>query len=374
MEVEEAMVSTIKRRGLLQAAGLAATAGGTGLAFPGLRMARAAEARKFKIALSNSYIGNKWRLEMENVYKAALQTEPYASQVDGSWYNAGNNVTAQSQQISNLIASEVDAILIDAASPVGLNGILRQATARGIVVVSFDSVVTEPSVLKVNISQYELGKTLASWLAKKLNGQGNVIMVTGVAGTQVDEDRNKGADDVWRNYPGIKVVNRYTGMWDSSTAERNTAAVLPSLPRIDGIWCQGGTDGVLKAFIAANRPLPPTAGECENGFRKFMIGYMGHKVDGISIGSPPLLSVVALEVARRVLNKTYPKQNVDLPLTIVTSDTVKVGETVFPELPDSFFDDFTGSGPNAIVRLPVEAALKGTAKGSLVVNLPVTRS
>lgn len=365
------MVSIIKRRRLLQSAGMAVTATGAGLVFPGMYMARAADAPKVKIALSNSYIGNKWRLEMENVYKAALQMEPYASQVDGSWYNSGNNVTEQSQQISNLIASEVDAILIDAASPVGLNGILRQATARGIVVVAFDSAVTEPSVLKVNISQYQLGRTLALWLAKKLNGQGNVIMVTGVAGTQVDEDRNRGADDVWKTYPGIKIVNRFTGMWDSSTAERNAAAVLPSLPQIDGIWCQGGTDGVLKAFIAADRPLPPTAGECENGFRKFMIGYMGHKVDGISIGSPPFLSVVSLELARRVLNKSYPKQNIDVPLTIVTSDQVKVGETVFPDLPDSFFADFTGSGPNAIVRLPVGAALNGTASGTLDVNLPL---
>jgi ribose transport system substrate-binding protein len=143
------------------------------------------------------------------------------------------------------------------------------------------------------------------------------------------------------------------------------------LPQIDGIWCQGGTDGVLKAFIAADRPLPPTAGECENGFRKFMIGYMGHKVDGISIGSPPFLSVVSLELARRVLNKSYPKQNIDVPLTIVTSDQVKVGETVFPDLPDSFFADFTGSGPNAIVKLPVGAALNGTASGTLDVNLPL---
>jgi ribose transport system substrate-binding protein len=49
-------------------------------------------------------------------------------------------------------------------------------------------------------------------------------------------------------------------------AQRNTAAVLPSLPKIDGIWAQGGTDGILKAFKAAGRPLPPTAGESENGF------------------------------------------------------------------------------------------------------------
>ena len=67
----------------------------------------------------------------------------------------------------------------------------------------------------------------------------------------------------------MKVVNRFTGMWDSSTAERNTAAVLPSLPQIDGVWCQGGTDGVIKAFIAAKRrcrrsPAKPKTGSASS--------------------------------------------------------------------------------------------------------------
>ena len=237
--------------------------------------------------------------------------------------------------------------------------------------ISFDNIVTTEKALKVDTDQVKFGEALADWLAKKLGGKGNVIMVTGVAGTSVDQDRNKGADSVWAKNPGIKVVSRYTGMWDSSTAERNTSAVLNSLPQIDGIWCQGGTDGVLKAFLSANRALPPTAGEAENGFRKFMIGYNGHKVDGISIGQPPFLSVVSLELARRILNKEYPKRNITIPFPFVTNDTVKVGETVFPDLPDSFFDDFTNSGPNGVLSLCDKAALDGTAcPGALKVNLP----
>ena len=337
------------------------------------RPAIAAASKPYKIALSNSFIGNKWRIEMENVYKAALLMEPYKTDVQGQVFNSGNDVSKQSQQLSNLIAERVDAIVIDAASPTGLNGILRQATSRGILVIAFDSVVTAPSVLSVNISQAELGKTLAEFLVRKLNGHGNVIMVTGVAGTEVDQDRNKAAEAVWAANPGIKVVNRYTGMWDSSTAERNTASILPSLPKIDGIWCQGGTDGVLKAFVSAGRtPLPVTAGECENGFRKFMIGANGQKVDGISIGSPPFLSVIALELARRILSGQYPKRSIQLPLAILTSDQVKVGETVFPDQPDSFFDDFTDSGDHATVKLCVEAALNGAActGGPLGVTLP----
>ncbi len=357
------MIIELNRRSVLAGA---AAAGAGALARPGT-----AAEKKLKIALSNSFIGNKWRIEMENVFKAALQMEPFKSQIDGSWFNSGNDVSKQSQQVTNLIAERVDAIIINAASPIGLNGILNQAAERGILVVSFDNIVTTPKALKVDTDQVEFGKKLADWLAKRLNGKGNVIMVTGVAGTSVDQDRNKGADEVWAKNPGIKVVNRYTGMWDSSTAERNTAAVLNSMPQIDGIWCQGGTDGVLKAFIAANRPLPPTAGEAENGFRKFMIGYDNHKVEGISIGQPPFLSVVSLELARQILNKDYPRKDITIPFPYVTNDTVKVGETVFPDLPDSFFADFTDSGPDAAVVLCKEAALDGKpCGGTLKVNLP----
>ncbi|HEX2987414.1 MAG TPA: sugar ABC transporter substrate-binding protein [Chloroflexota bacterium] len=335
--------------------------------------AQPAAGKKLKIALANSYIGNKWRIEMANVFRAALDMEPYKSEVDGSIYSSGNDVSKQSQQLSNLISQKVDAIVLNAASPTGLNGIVEQAAQRGILVVSFDNTVTTPAALKVNTDQFKFGAQLAQFLADKMGGKGNVIMVTGVAGTTVDEQRNAGADSVWAKYPDIKVVNRFTGMWDSSVAERNAAGVLPSLPKIDGIWCQGGTDGVIKAFIAAGRPVPVVAGEAENGFRKFMLGdYMGQpKITAMSIGQPPFLSVVSLELARAILQNRYPKKDIEIPFPYVTTDTVKSGETVFPELEDSFFTDFTDSGDNATVQLCVDAGLSGTAcDGSLKVNLP----
>jgi ribose transport system substrate-binding protein len=235
-------------------------------------------------------------------------------------------------------------------------------------------VVTAPCALKVNTDQLKFGQQLAQELVTRLHGKGNVIMVTGVAGTYADAQRNKGADSVWKQNPGIKVVARYTGMWDSSTAQRNTAAQLPSLPKVNGIWVQGGSDGVLKAFIDAKRtPLPPTAGEAENGFRKFMLpqGYLGQHVTGISIGQPPFLVLASLELAREVLLKQRPKGDVTMPFPAVTEKTVKLGQTVFPNLPDSFFTDFTDSGPNATVIICVQAALSGKpCPGTLKVTLP----
>ena len=50
---------------------------------------------------------------------------------------------------------------------------------------------------------------------------------------------------------------------------------------------------------------------------------------------------------------------------------MKTGVTVFPNLADSFFTDFTDSGPKATVKICVQAALSGKAcPGSLKVTLP----
>src|SRR5206468_1111056 len=121
-------------------------------------------ATKYRIALANSFIGNTWRVEMENLFKAGCKMPPYNEEVSCSVYNSGNDVGKQTQQISNLISQHVDAIVLNAASPTGLNGIIKQACARGIVVVSFDNVVTAPCAQTVNTNQLKFGQQGAQFL------------------------------------------------------------------------------------------------------------------------------------------------------------------------------------------------------------------
>jgi len=333
---------------------------------------KATHGAPYNIALSNSFIGNTWRVEMENEFKGACAMPPYNSLIKCTIYNSGNDVSKQTQQIDNLISSHVDAIVIDAASPTGLNGVIQQACNANILVVSYDNVVTAPCALKVNTDQFKFGQQLAQFLVDSLNGQGNVIMVTGVPGTEVDQQRNAGADAVFKAHPGIKVIARYTGMWASDVAERNTASQLPSLEKVDGVWCQGGTDGVIRAILAAHRPLPKAiAGEAENGFRQYMLQYQGQGLKGLSIGQPPFLVLVSLELAAEVLQGKHAKSDVTIPFPYVTSATVKEGETTFKAQPSSFFADFTDSGTNAVVKVCLDMATQGKpCPGNLAVKLP----
>ena len=91
--------------------------------------------------------------------------------------------------------------------------------------------------------------------------------------------------------------------------------------------------------------MPVVGGEGENGFRKYMAGILTPKVNGMSVGQPPFLSVISLELARAVLKGEHPKKSITIPFPVATSDSLVPGETVFPDLPDSFFADFTDSGP-----------------------------
>lgn len=312
----------------------------------------------YTIALSNSYIGNTWRVEMENEFKAACAMSPLAGHLNCPVYNANNDVSAQKQQISDLIASGVSAIVTDAASPDGLNNVIQQACAQHILVVSFDNTVTAPCALKVNENQYDMGYMWAQWLAGQLHGHGNVLMITGVAGTYVNEQRDAGAQAAFKKYPGIKVVDQLNGQWDSQVAQQVTAAALPTLPKIDGIWCQGGTNGVLKAFQQAGRPLPPTAGEAENGFRQLM---SSGKVKGYSIGQAPYMGVAALALADQILSGKLSKSSYatyNMPLSPVTDAGAAQGKTWFPGISGDFFADVTDTSSSA----PVKGLCLGAAR------------
>jgi ribose transport system substrate-binding protein len=297
---------------------------------------------------------------------------PFKTMVKCTAYNSGNDVSKQTQQMDNLISSHVDAILLDAASTAGLNGVIAQACGQGILIVSYDNLVTAPCALKINVDQVAFGKQLATFLVTALGGKGNVVMVTGVPGAPADTQRNTGAMAVFSAHPGIKVVSRYPGLWASDAAQRATAQALPSLPKVDAFWVQGGTDGVIRAYLAAHRPWPvAVAGEAENGFREYMLQYKSQGFKAISIGQPPFLSLVSLELATEVLSGKRAKGDITLPFPYVTTSTVKEGVTAFKNLPSSFFDDFTDSGPNATVQICVSAATKGTpCPGSLKITLP----
>src|SRR6516225_11940541 len=112
-----------------------------------------------KIAFSNNYAGNSWRQAMLKSYDLVTK-KAVADKVVGAadvFTTADKEVPTQAAQIQNLILQGYNAIVINAASPDALNGAIKQAIDAGIVVVSFDGIVTEPGAWRVVIDFKDYG-------------------------------------------------------------------------------------------------------------------------------------------------------------------------------------------------------------------------
>ena len=198
--------------------------------------------KKFKIFLSMSYIGNDWQAEAANMVKAMAAHKDLADKVDLQVQVAGPNAQRQIQQINAMVQQGAQAIVVYPISPTALNAAVKNACDKGVMIIAYDAEITEPCAYNVTIDQEEAGRVTAEWLAKKLNGKGNIVVITGVPGTSVDTPRTKAAKEVFAKYPDIKIVGEAVGMWSQAVARTELSKILATRnwDQIDGLWMQVG--------------------------------------------------------------------------------------------------------------------------------------
>lgn len=265
-----------------------------------------ADTKTMKIAFSNNYAGNSWRQAMLKSYEAVTKKAVADGLVGASdiFTTADKEVPTQAAQLQNLILQGYNGIVINAGSPDALNGAVKQACDTGIVVVSFDGVVTEPCAYRVVVDFKAMGKQEVDQMAKFQPKGGNLLEIRGLAGTSIDEAIHQGILEGVKAHPEFKIVNAVTGDWDQTTAQKAVATVLPSLPDVVGIVDQGGDGyGAAQAFAAAGKPRPTIImgnRQDELQYWKEQKAKDGYKTWSASIA--PGVSSLAFWVAQQVLD------------------------------------------------------------------------
>ena len=287
-----------------------------------------------KIAFSNNYAGNSWRQAMLKSYdivtkKAVADHVVAAADV---FTTADKEVPTQAAQIQNLILQGYDAIVINASSPDALNGAIKQACDAGIVVVSFDGIVTEPCAWRVVVDFKDMGRQEVEQMAKFQPKGGNLLEIRGLAGTSIDDAIHAGILEGVAKHTEFKIAASVTGDWDQTTAQKAVATVLPSLPGVIGVVDQGGDGyGAAQAFAAAGRPRPTIImgnRQDELQWWKEQKNKDGYVTWSASIA--PGVSTLAFWVAQQILdgNKNVP-HDLLVPYLAFTQDDF---EAVLPTL------------------------------------------
>jgi ribose transport system substrate-binding protein len=181
-----------------------------------------------------------------------------------SFENAvSNNDVAQ--QISNIrayIDKKCDVILSIPESTTGLNEAIKEAYDAGIPFITMAGHVTSPYAINVDSNYWRWGYTMAARISEELGGEGNVLMVEGLAGHPIVISEGQGFDDAMKEYPDINVVARVNGNWTLSDTKQAVTQVLATHPEpIDAVWTTGSESRVIaEAFAEAGRPVPLISG------------------------------------------------------------------------------------------------------------------
>ena len=279
-----------------------------------------------RIALSNNYAGNSWRQAMlaswEKVTSAAV-AEGIVAEAQ-AFTTAENQVTEQAQQIQNLILEGYDAIVINAASPDALNGAVKQACDAGIVVVSFDGIVTEPCAYRIAVDFKAMGKVEVDYLSGRIDG-GKLLEIRGLAGVFVDDEISAGIHEGVAENPQFEIVSSVHGDWAQDVAQKAVAGVLPSLPEIAAVVTQGGDGyGAAQAFAAAGRPTPLII--MGNRYDELLWWKEQKDANGyetMSVSIAPGVGTLAFWVAQMILDGEDVPQDLTVPFLTISQDTLE---------------------------------------------------
>ena len=240
------------------------------------------------------------------------QAEKYKSEgilADYMVSNTESDAAEQLNQINAMIDAGVDAIMIDAVSPTTIRSAVERAKKEGILVVVTNDPAAYEDTICVCGDNYSWQMIQAKWMVEQLNGKGNIVVISGVAGNSADTFRQKANDDVLANYPDIKILASAPGSWSQTEAQSVMTTFLSSYDNIDAVLEQDVMgEGVLKAYENAGKTPTIMTGDYTKSFLQKWSEMPDLNTIGVSYA--PGNAVPALDVTIRLLQGKTLKEDV----------------------------------------------------------------
>lgn len=209
--------------------------------------------RKVRIGVSIPAADHGWTAGVGWWAKRAMALYP-----DVEWsYATADKPEKQVADIEDMMAKGVDGLVILATESAPLTEVAERAHQRGIHIVNVDRGFLRPVAdIFLEGDNKAFGRKSAEFMAEKLGGKGNILVLEGIPST-VNTDRVSGFAEVMKRHPEIKILASQSGMWNRQKAFEVTQNLLTrfSDQKIDAIWASDDDMalGVLQAMEEAGR-------------------------------------------------------------------------------------------------------------------------
>lgn len=178
-----------------------------------------------------------------------------------------NDVSTQLNQIQNMIAQKVDAIIVNPVDTDVAPKITKMVTDAKIPLVYVNRKPADFDKLPAGVAfvasdEKVSGTVQTQQVCKLLKGKGNILVLTGELNTEAARTRTQDIEDVikTKECSGMKIVDKREGLWQRTKAQDITTNWLTSGLKFDAIIANNDemAMGAINALKATKKWTPAT--------------------------------------------------------------------------------------------------------------------
>ncbi|HEY9133120.1 MAG TPA: ribose ABC transporter substrate-binding protein RbsB [Dyella sp.] len=281
----------------------------------GAPAAAAGSARTIGLAISTQ--NNPFFVELKDgAQKAAADAGLQLVVVD-----AQDDPARQISGVEDLIQKKVSAILLNPTDSSALTGAVQSANRAHVPVITLDRVVNGAQVASHIASDNVAGGAMAAqFLARRLNGKGNVIELVGVPGTSAARDRGNGFNDEAEKL-GLKIVAQQPANFDRAQGLSVTENLLQAHPNANAIFAQNDEMalGALRALSGSKHG--PVVVVSFDGTPDAIEAVKQGQLEATVAQQPAEIGRLGIETARKLLDGQGVQKSTAVPLKLVAKDS-----------------------------------------------------
>lgn len=215
-----------------------------------------AQQAKLKIGMTFQELNNPYFVSMQEALNEAAKS--IGAEVIVT--DAGHDVAKQISDVEDMLQKKIDILLLNPTDSAGVEAAVNEAKAQGVIVVAVDANASGPVDTFVGSKNKDAGYQSCQYLAKSLNGEGEVAILDGIAVVPILQ-RVEGCKQALSEFSGIKLVDTQNGRQDRSVALGVVENLIQSHPNLKGIFSvnDGGAMGALAAIQGSNKDIKLTS-------------------------------------------------------------------------------------------------------------------
>lgn len=180
-----------------------------------LIFASGAALADMRIGVSMSQFDDTWLTYLRQSMDSKAKS--YPDGVTLQFEDARSDVVKQLSQVESFISQKVDAIVVNPVDTAATRKITEAAVKAGIPLVYVnrrpDDLKLPKGVVTVASNDLEAGQMQMQYLADKMGGKGEIVILLGDLANNSTTNRTKGVKEVLAKYPNIKIEQEQTGIW-----------------------------------------------------------------------------------------------------------------------------------------------------------------